>query len=253
MSDLRQYEVWSQTKAFARHVDSASEILRRGASHGSLIVSLSWGKDSIAMGALALEVIGRVPMLHLASPYALPGYDETREWFEARTDVHVVPASRSLAEYVAWCKNVGLPHERTRSAHAAVVKNIKRDRSAEWVAEHGFAVVCLGMRIAEKGPRAAMLRARGPVYQLVDGTWRCNPLTYWTNDDVWAFIASRGLPYNHRLYDAETHGLTRETIRNTGWLSTDGAERGRCAWLRQHFPEQWQMLVDEFPQVRIMS
>lgn len=43
------------------------------------------------------------------------------------------------------------------------------------------------------------------------------PLSDWTGADVWAYIASHGVPSNRRIYDAETHGLTRETI-HSGWL-----------------------------------
>lgn len=253
MNDVRQYLVYAETTKFARHVEAAKRIIQAAASKGKPVVSISWGKDSVAMGALAIDVLGRVAMMHLGSPYELPGYDETRAWFEARADVHVVPASKSLAEYIAWCHEIGLPHERSRSAQRSVVKQIKRDRGAIWCEEHGFDVVLMGLRIAEKGPRALLLRAKGPVYRLVNGTWRGNPLAYWSHQDVWAFILSRGLPYNRRIYDAETHGLTRETIRNTGWLSTDGAEHGRIAWLRHHFPEQWKLLANEFPSVSFYS
>lgn len=251
--DLRQYEVWATTRAFARHVETASRILCEGAERGPLVISVSWGKDSIAMAALALEVLGPVPVLHLASPYALPGYEECVAWFRERTDVHVLEASRSLAEYVAWCKEIGLPHERAKSVQQRVVAEIKRDRGAEWARERGFAVQALGLRISEGGPRAAMLRAKGPVYALKDGSWKCCPLAYWTAKDVWGYLVSRGVPYNRKLYDAETHGETRESIRNTGWLSTDGAQQGRIAWLKTHFPAQYEQLVSEFPQVEVLT
>lgn len=251
--DLRQYAVWAKTRAFARKLDGARAILRDGLSRGPIVVSVSWGKDSIAMADLALDTLGQVPLLHLSSPYALPGYDDTRSYFDARTKVHVLEATRSLEEYVEWCKQIGLPHERERSVQQRVVAQIKRDRGAQWCDENGYTVLALGMRIHEGGPRAKLLRGRGPVYELKSGQVRCCPLAYWTSQDVWAYIASRRLPYNHKLYDAETHGMTRETIRNTGWLSTDGAHDGRIAWLRQHFPDQYDLLVRHFPHVTLYS
>ena len=60
---------------------------------------------------------------------------------------------------------------------------------------------------------------------------------------MWAYIVSRGIPYNRRIYDAETHGQTRD-LRNTGWLSTDGAEDGRIAWLAFHFPDEYETLAE---------
>lgn len=242
----RQYLTHARTRAYARHVDTARRILDHAVERGSLVVSMSWGKDSVAMGDIAIEHLGRVPMLHLASPYALPGSEHVRAHFEARADVTVLDARRTLAEYIEWCREIGLPHERSRSVKSRVVSSIKSDRAREWCAERGYAVQALGMRIAEKGPRAQLLRAKGPVYSLVDGGAKACPLAYWSVADVWARIVARDLPYP-RLYDCETHGQTRETLRNTGWLSTDGAEGGRLVWLRRNFPEQYAMILTEFP------
>lgn len=75
------------------------------------------------------------------------------------------------------------------------------------------------------------------------------PLAWWTARDVWAYLVSRSVPW-HPIYDYEDCGLTREKNRNTGWLSTDGASEGRLIWLRRHFPEQWERLATEFPDVR---
>lgn len=252
MPDMREFEVWAKTRVHAQRIEHARAILREGASRGPMIVSTSWGKDSVAMCDLAIETLGRVELLHLASPYALPGSEHVVEHFAARATVHTLPATRTLAEYVEWCREIGLPHERDRTAQNRVVTAIKRNHAAAWVEEHGFTVQALGLRIEEGGPRKRVLKARGAVYQNADETWRCNPLAYWSHRDVWAYLVSRGLPWP-RLYDCETHGQTRAKIRNTGWLSTDGAHDGRIMWLRAHFPEQFRALVTEFPQVATLA
>lgn len=253
MVDLRQYEVFAKTQAFARHVDTAKRIYSEAASRGSTVISTSLGKDSAALCGIAVELGGRPNAFHMASPYSLPGYEETIAWLEKHCSYTVLPAKRSLEEYIEMCRAIGLPHERSRSTQSSVVSKLKRDPGALFVQEHSYQVLALGMRIAEKGPRAKVLRSKGPTYTKVSGVTVTNPLAYWTNQDVWAFIVSRGLPYNRRIYDAETHGLTRETIRNTGWLSTDGAHRGRLAWLKEHFPEQYRVLSTEFPQVLLQT
>lgn len=245
MSDLRQYEVWAKTDAFRRRVDRARWWTEVAARTGPMVWSVSWGKDSIAMLDLAIETLGRVPAMNLASPYALPGFEHVRDHFAARCDLTVVPSAKTLTEYIDWCRQVGLPHERERSAQKGVVRKIKTDRAREWISAKGYQVQGLGMRIDEGGPRAKWLKARGPVYQVNDGTWRACPLASWSSSDVWAYLVSRGLPWP-RLYDCETHGFTRETLRNTGWLSTDDAHNGRLAWLRAHFREEYQRLLSEF-------
>lgn len=115
-----------------------------------------------------------------------------------------------------------------------------------------MAVQALGLRIDEGGPRAKVLRARGPLYRRADGTWLAAPLAHWTAADVWAWIAARGLPYPP-LYERETHGQTRESLRSTGWLTTIDAPDGRIAWLRAHYPAQYAALVAEWPHLAALS
>ncbi len=253
-SDVRQYILWSRSPTHRARVKQAEDIFRRAREVGPISIASSWGKDSIPLCDMAIELFGpTTTILHMASPYSLPGYDAVVENFTSRARVVTLSPTRTLPEYVEWCRSIGLPHERSRSAHSGVVRQIKGNRGTEWAAEHGFSVQALGMRIAEKGPRAKLLRSRGAIYQRANGDWIVCPMSQWTGLDVWAYILDRQLPYNRRIYDAETHGLTRETIRNTGWLSTDGAQNGRIAWLRRHFPEQYRMLVTEFPHVANIS
>ena len=253
MSDWRrEYAVWARTSAHQRRVEAASEVFRRAAAVGRVVVSSSWGKDSTALCDLAIETLGRIDIMHLASPYGLPGGEHVAEHFASRAQVHVVQASRSLAEYIEWCRDVGLPHERLPNAQAKAVRSLKIDRAATWAEEQGFAVRVLGMRADESANRRRLYRRRGQLYELATGGWMAAPIAWWTTADTWARIVSRDLPY-HRLYDCETHGITRATNRNTGWLSTDGAHEGRIAWLRAHFPEQYRMLAAEFPQVRLLA
>ena len=248
-ADRDAYLMHARTWTFRNRVEQACEVLGRAAALGSVAVSVSWGKDSCALAHLAIKTLGRVPLLHMSAPYALPGWERIAEYFSTRTSVHILPAERSLRQYIEWCKTIGLPHERKASVQSRVVGAIKRDRGAEWAREYGIDVQVLGLRACESNIRKMLLRKRGLVYQVADGGWRAQPLGWWTAQDTWALIFSEEIPY-HPLYDRETHGQTRETLRNTGWLSTDGAEQGRIAWLREHYPDQYRQLEAAFPRIR---
>lgn len=102
------------------------------------------------------------------------------------------------------------------------------------------------MRAEESANRRRLFRARGTTYLRGGTEWVCNPLAWWTANDVWAYLVSRGLPW-HRLYDCETLGFTRERLRSGGWLYTDGVHDGWIPWLREHFPDQFRQLVAAFP------
>jgi phosphoadenosine phosphosulfate reductase len=61
--------------------------------------------------------------------------------------------------------------------------------------------------------------------------WKANPLADWTDDDCWAYINERGLPYN-KLHDQgyESIGDTHSTIPGKGregrWAGTERTECG---------------------------
>jgi len=250
-ADREVYELHARTSAFVRRVAVARSFAREAFTHGGCVISSSWGKDSTALCDLVLDTVGHVPILHLASVYRLPGWERVHEHFAARTDVHVIDPKRTLAETIAWLRDVGLGFERTRS-QSKISHRAKSDSGAHWCAERGVRVQFLGMRIDEGGPRARVLRSRGAVYARADGSVIACPLARWTSRDVWAWIVSRGLPY-HPLYDCETHGQTRETLRNTGWLTTIDVPDGRLVWLRSHYPEQWRRITAEFPRLGQVS
>jgi phosphoadenosine phosphosulfate reductase len=61
--------------------------------------------------------------------------------------------------------------------------------------------------------------------------WKANPLADWSDDDCWAYIRARGLPYNalhDRGYDSigDAHSTTPGAGRAGRWAGTDKTECG---------------------------
>jgi phosphoadenosine phosphosulfate reductase len=61
--------------------------------------------------------------------------------------------------------------------------------------------------------------------------WKANPLADWSDDDCWAYIRERGLPYNalhDRGYDSigDTHSTQPGHGREGRWAGTDKVECG---------------------------
>ena len=61
--------------------------------------------------------------------------------------------------------------------------------------------------------------------------WKANPLADWSDDDCWAYIRERGLPYN-TLHDrgygsiGDTHSTTPGSGREGRWAGTERTECG---------------------------
>src|SRR3954471_17833704 len=61
--------------------------------------------------------------------------------------------------------------------------------------------------------------------------WKANPLADWSDDDCWAYIRERGLPYNElhdKGYDSigDAHSTQPGTGRSGRWAGTDKKECG---------------------------
>ena len=61
--------------------------------------------------------------------------------------------------------------------------------------------------------------------------WKANPLADWTDDDCWAYIRERGLPYNalhDKGYDSigDTHSTAPGKGREGRWAGTERTECG---------------------------
>lgn len=253
---MNVYEIHAKSQGFAARVAETQRVMRELPKLGACVVSTSWGKDSTALAHLALEVWGSVDLFHM--PYSLlPGYEEVVKAAESDSRVRVhrleVPGQESitLADVVEFLREHGLAHEWSRAKLATLERTRNKRWATDWACDRGFRVVCLGLRAAESRSRRMHLLSHGMTYRKseVPELWHSNPLAWWSHRDLWAYIFSRGLVYAE-VYDRETHGLTRETIRSGGWINTDGAAlRGTIAWLRFHFPDAYRELTTHFPEM----
>jgi phosphoadenosine phosphosulfate reductase len=123
-------------------------------------------------------------------------------------------------------------------------------------AELGIDGLILGMRADEARGRRANLASRGLIYRMVSGQIRCNPIGFWTGEDVWAYIVTYDIPYLPIYDDYARIGLdyTSPASRTSNWAGNfdrsqpdHGTRMHRLRWLR---PELWNELVGEFPQFR---
>ena len=241
----------AQTAPFRRHVQFALDEVAKALAIGKTLVSTSWGKDSVALCDITLRVNQSVPLVHLQSPYELPGGEHVVEHFRERgAPIVTLQTRKSLDDYVAWLQQYGLGYE--RESRAKVGRARKAGELSEWASTSGHIVQILGMRADESAVRRRVFRSKGTTYQRADGGFISNPLAWWTVRDIWAYLVSRDLPW-HRLYDCETHGMTRDRLRNCGWLTVAGdVTDWRIPWLRANFPEQYAELAANFPRVELL-
>jgi len=93
-----------------------------------------------------------------------------------------------------------------------------------------------------------LIKSKTPLFLSTAGLWRCSPLAYLTTEDVFLLYDVFKTPLNP-IY-TKTKFTKKEHIRNSGWLSTDGAKDGSIVWLKYYYPQLFSRLSKEFPQVR---
>lgn len=241
--------VWSQTARFRRRVDASLEVIRRAAEIGGVGVSYSGGKDSTCVLDLVRRVLPDAPAAHFDSGTEL---DSTAEMV-ARVDCEVIVPRMSMldmARFAGWW-GYAEPVDADCSFDA---KRVLIDEPSEaFVVRRRLRVLCHGVRAEESGSRSRHVGARGELYQGADRTWYCMPIARWELRDVWAYIASRDLPYNSaydRMSDAR---IPREAQRVAGALGERGSGWGRHVYLRRFEPERWHDIVREFPRIALTS
>lgn len=130
---------------------------------------------------------------------------------------------------------------------------LKKEPSERLQAELDIDVIFKGLMAAESRTRQTNFITRGYLFKSHrdhlgdDPFWHCNPISIWTDDDIWAYTERFNVPQSH-LY-------------NMGWTDKDGKyhriKRNGCmgcatdllypnnhmAMLRRTHPKQWETLM----------
>lgn len=231
---------------FERKVERALGLIQRASERGRTGVSFSGGKDSTVTLHLVRQIVPDVVAAFYDSGCEYEDSTAMAEHYGAE----VIQPEMSLLELCRYGGYWGYAHP----ADAEVDVNFKAflvtEPAVYFAEKYGLDVVALGLRAQESAGRRMNARKRGEYYQAKDmGVWHLCPLASWTDNDVWAYIASRGLRY-HTAYDKMAAlGLPRKAWRVSLLMSAVAAQWGGLAVLRQIEPERFRALAAEFPRI----
>lgn len=125
------------------------------------------------------------------------------------------------------------------------------DPAPTWAADLGYDGCFLGLRMDENARRRLMIRTRGTTfYNERRQIWTCCPIAAWSVRDVWAYILSRGLPYNAAYDVLERIGVPLEQQR-IGPLAVERVlGRGQLAILKRGWPDLFNRFAEKYPEAR---
>lgn len=209
-------------------------------------LSMSWGKDSILLLYILQQVKKDIKVIFLNSGYALPDTYEIRDKLVDEWDINYEEIQQDV-DYIEMCQLIGLPHERTASQQNKVITNIKKITLDDYAKKKGYDLCFWGIRADEAKKRQWLFKKNGYSVKTND-ILKVHPIIHFTLSDVWEFYYFLDIPVN-QIY-TKNKFLKKEQIRNTGWVSTDGADSGKIMWLKYYYPEYYNQLQAKFPQIR---
>lgn len=237
----------ARLRGFQARVAKALGVIEEAAKKGRIGISFSGGKDSLVVLDLVRRVVPDAPAAFFDSGCEYRWTYETVARFGAK----VIKPQMSLLEMCRYGGYWGYATPVDAAAEFDFFAFLVSEPSARFVAEEGLSVIALGLRGQESSGRRASANARGELYYVQsEGVWHLCPLAHWTFDDVWAYIADRGLDYNE-VYDRMAQaGIPRENWRVSTLLGMTGAATmGRYSFLRRVDPEAFYRLAAEFPKI----
>lgn len=235
--------------AFKRLVTRTMEAAREIDAEGlRLFLALSGGKDSTALAGVLNEAGVDYHAVHVHTEINTPG---TRETVDA------------LADHIGFSLDVCEPEDDVWELLAQPVEGKKdplfdRASSGSLLVAHTYAEEWdgswTGMRANESRGRTMNARVRGSLYQLVvDQKWIAQPLLWWTAQDVYAYIVTRGLPLHpHYRLAYERCGVTPERSRVDCIVTPETvAARGAHAEARVLYPSLWSRIEAARPSLSL--
>jgi len=210
-------------------------------------LACSWGKDSTVLLYFVRQIKPNIPIIYLNSGYSFPDVYEFRDRLLNENDLNYIELKQEI-DYLELCKQIGLPHERSKQDQDKAVKLIKKNVLDDFVKQENYDGCFWGIRSDESRKRKDLIRYKGTCFKNVDSLYRCSPLAYISDFEIWQIIDILKIQYCF-LYD-KNDVLKRSEIRNSGWISTDGAERGKILHTKRYYPELFNKLVKEFPKIR---
>lgn len=253
-SAAREIDIlYAKLPRFGRQVEKTLQFIQDAFSTipGEMLVSFSGGKDSTVLLDLVRCVQPGCQAIFVDSGAEFP---ETLEFVASTPSVTTYYPEISILEMFGMIDAYGHTGGEYGSdfhwSGGAILDCLIVEPMAR--ARHDMNAIghLIGLRAEESVRRRLVRRTKGKLFQTKAGEWRCYPLMDWTTQDIWSYIASRGLAYNAVYDKLEELGIERERARMSTYACARTRHYGEWAILKRGWPELFNRFAAKFPEVR---
>jgi phosphoadenosine phosphosulfate reductase len=242
--DKAGFTAHAMTRCFSSRVCKSEGLITEAlAEHGPWCISFSGGKDSTVLLDLVSRQCPGAPVVWMDDGWDFPETLMFLTETEQRIGRHILRIAVPVRS--PYWRDVPYPGDDPAFGHPSDM-----DFDA-WCASFSSFV---GVRAEESGDRSMMLRHYGTLFHNKTwGHWNCYPLAYWDTEDIWAYIASRDLPYNPVYDKLEELGVPLK-YRRVGPLTAYMAWRyGWMVTVRRGWPELYNRFAAALPQIERLT
>lgn len=205
-------------------------------------IAFSTGKDSTVVLDLVMKQNKNISIVYFDADAKFPECEDVLQYYENKGLKLIRFKTEPLIETI---KKYGFNNSKIEyyTMQSTVYKPIKR-----MLKKYKYDGVFLGLRAEESFDRKRMLKIHGILfYQKRDKIWECNPIGWWTKDDVWQYIDYHNCYYN-KIYDKNAF-QKREDMRVSYCYGETFRTCGRIVFLKHYYPNIYNKFVKEIPEI----
>lgn len=234
--------VHAETAGFRNRMSVSRRIIENWLSYcQNPYVAFSGGKDSTVLLDLVWEQKSDVVAMFSDDQFILP---ETESLLGKTANLRRIASCVMHCDWF-WSWDDG----KQISSGTEWVKPGALDASSQWAHDNGFDGVAVGIRAQENSYRKIAIRRHGVLfYAAGKQLWQCWPLAEWTTVDIWAYILSRGLNYNHAYDRMSELGIPIDRQRIGPYANRRAITQGQLVILKKGWPAEYSRFVADHAQ-----
>ena len=256
---IATWALHAESQAFKRRLGLAIEYAQRGATVGNMFCALSGGKDGCALAAVLVEGgMADMPMVHCHTDLNTPGMEECAYATADRFDLELEVIEPDVDVWALLCSLPSGEPVWGEANHSTLMRHIASGNMlVAHLYEHQYRGNFSGMRAEESRARRLNRKFRGPLYQLRDDTWMCQPIVDWMARDVFAMLVSREAPI-HPHYRLMLERFQVEPESPSCRVDCMIPDERVTSWpvgyqVRMLYPDLWRRMVAARPELRLQG